>query len=122
MTISTRQQTNVEAEDDRHRIQQQKAEEFEPTPPADIFGEDYDFPQTNQSIQEIVEDDCNDDLQEEQQENTTNMEQLAKDQRNDPTLTDVWKRTESKDPEFSIISFEIRKIKLELPTLSLCYV
>ena len=44
----------------------------------------------------------NDDLQEEQQENTANME-LAKDQRNDPTLTDVWKRTESKDPEFSII-------------------
>ena len=45
-----------------------------------ILGEDYDFPQTNQSIQEIVEDDCNDDLQEEQQENTANMEQLAKDQ------------------------------------------
>ena len=34
---------------------------------------------------------------------TANMEQLAKDQRNDPTLTDVWKRTESKDPELSII-------------------
>ena len=78
LTISTRQQTSVEA---RRRIQQQKAEGFEPTSTADILGEDYDFPQTNQSIQEIVENDCNDDLQEEQQENTGNMEQSAKDQK-----------------------------------------
>ena len=46
LTISTRQQTSVEADDDRRRVQQQTSEGFEQTPLADILGEDYDFPQT----------------------------------------------------------------------------
>ena len=101
-SITTIQQACMEADDLRQTAEQQDSNGFMPTPLTDILRSDYDFPQTNLSLPESISDLFKDSSLAEQQEITSNMKKLADDQRNDPTLKEIWQKTESKTPNLRL--------------------
>ena len=76
-----RQHASSEAEDRALKKKQETG--YEPQPLIELLGEDYDFEQTNHSVRP----EQNSDLA-----TQTDRDKLEKDQKDDPTLTDLWQQ------------------------------
>ena len=90
---TTRQQETTDLQTQRNAEQDQENNGVAPTPLEQIVGEEYDFPQTNMSLQITSEYHFLKDT-----------ESLAKDQRSDISLQDLQKEAEDQTSDFVIVS------------------
>ena len=93
---TTRQQETTDLQTQRNAEQDQENNGVAPTPLEEIVGEEYDFPQTNMSLQ--ITSEYQDD------HFLKDTESLAKDQRSDISLQDLQKEAEDQTSDFVIIS------------------
>ena len=93
---TTRQQETTDLQTQRNAEQDQENNRVTPTPLEEIIGGEYDFPQTNMSLQ--ITSEYQDD------HFLKDTESLAKDQRSDLSLQDLLKEAEDQTSDFVIIS------------------
>ena len=93
--VTTRhQQAESRQEDDTLTEQLEKG--IEPNPLADMLGENFDFPQTNLSLQDTDQiHEVADDF---------DRQFLAKDQKTDPSLAELWQTADTEGSQFTVVS------------------
>ncbi len=97
MGAITRQQARLNLQDRCQQIADQQTDGLSATPLCDILGPDYDFPQSNLSIDQSISD------LPPPTESTSDAVSIAKDQKDDPTLRGLFSQANSSnDSEFVI--------------------
>ena len=99
LAVQTRQQSTVEHQSQQANEEAQQISDSQ-TRPFQIIGNDFDFPQSNLSLQAQQTDMAEED--EPPLEADDNVISLMNDQKADPTLPTLWKATELEDTEYVV--------------------